>query len=224
LRTLRAQSAEQAAQTAQTARAAQPTDVVPEAFANEFVPAGGPPKLSISTGLGSARRRFMVPLVAVVAFGAGVAAMLIVSAQLARTDNDVVPYAVTDSAPRATPVATFDNPSLFPNLAEPALGDQFVADSLRNISGTTQEEQGYGAFLAREVTTGSYCLIVNPDTGVSEFTCATADELVLRGLTVTSTVTVRSPGNDAAASVPTNFNVKLSRLGAVSMWFSSTTS
>jgi len=136
---------------------------------------------------GPRRRRLVLPLVAAAAFAAGIVTVLIAMSVPGRIDVPGTPVA------SAEPLLIFDFPSRFPDIAVPNLGDEFVADSLRNVSGTSLAKQGFGVYLGRETDSGLYCLIVHPDEGVTASSCATADDVAQLGLAVQSEVTVRFP-------------------------------
>lgn len=167
---------------------------------------------------GPPRRRFVLPLVAAAAFAAGIVTALIVTSALAPING---PGALVASAGSA-PLLIFDFPTQHPDIPVPDLGDQFVPDSIRNVSGTSLAEQGFGVYLGRETVTGLYCLIVHPDEGVTGSSCATADEVAQRGLSVSTTVTVRSPVSYDGTLGDNELKAELSARGDYSMTLSPT--
>lgn len=223
LRALRAQLAEE------SARAARPIEPGFEPPGEHVEPTEAPPLMPPGQPLTTRRRRFVVPLVAVAAFAVGVAAAVIVPAQLAgigTTADAGVDAAVTPvpAADTSKALRGFVDPTEFPNIPVPDLGGTFVASSLRNVSGTSQLEQGYGAYLGRSVGSNLYCLIVNTDAVLTNFDCGTSEQVASEGLQVESPVGIRSPETPNATPNETVMTAKLSRLGQFSMWFSPTPS
>jgi len=163
-------------------------------------------------------RRFILPLVAVVAFAAGILTGLIVTSVLTPIAAPGAPVASASS----DPLLIFDYPTRYPEIPVPDLGDQFVAESLRNISGTSPSEQGFGVYLGREARSGLYCLIVYPDEGVAASSCATENEVTQRGLSVRSEVTVRSPVSFGSALGDNDVKAALSTRGEFSLILSLT--
>ncbi|TFD50498.1 hypothetical protein E3T55_08675 [Cryobacterium frigoriphilum] len=223
LRALQAQLAEE------SARATGPVEPGFEPSADHVDPTEAPPLIPPGKPISTQRRRFVVPLVAIAAFAVGVTAALIVPAQLAgigtttdpSKDSTVTPVAAADTSKT---LRGFVDPSEFPDIPIPDLGETFVASSLRNVSGTSQLEQGYGAYLGRSVGSNLYCLIVNTDAVLTNFDCGTSEQVASEGLQVESPVGIRSPETPDATPNETVMTAKLSRLGQFSMWFSPTPS
>ena len=202
LRTLRAERAEQSAGLG--ARVAAP-EAAPEAAQG-------------STGL-APRRRFVVPLVAAAAFAAGIATVLLV------TSSPLVPVAAPGTpvaSAGSEPLLVFDFPTRYPDVPVPDLGDRFVADSIRNVSGTSPANQGFGVYLGRETATGLYCLIVHADDGATSASCGTVDDVAQRGLSVGTMVRVRAPVSYDGTPGDNEITAELSSQGDFSMTLSPT--
>jgi hypothetical protein len=211
LRALRAERAEQSAGRGARDRFARHSD-------SEF--AGTESSLLPPTSLGlpgQPHRRFVLPLVAVAAFAAGIVTVLIVTSVLAPIYVPATPVASAGSAP----LLIFDFPTRHPDIPVPDLGDQFVPDSIRNVSGTSVAQQGFGVFLGREAVTGLYCLIVHAD-GVTGSSCATVDDVAQRGLSVGTMVTVRAPVSYDGTLGDNELKAELSAQGDFSMTLSPT--
>lgn len=184
LRALRAKRAQQTSELDARHRARLP-DTASAGAESLAIPALAPDRT------GPARRRFVLPLVAAAAFAAGIVTVLIVSSALAPIYVPGTPDASATSAP----LLIFDSPTLYPDIPVPDLGGQFVADSIRNISGTSPATHGFGVFLGRETGSGLYCLIVQNDADAlvaGASSCANVDDVAQQGLTVWAAVTVRS--------------------------------
>ena len=165
---------------------------------------------------GPPRRRFALPLVAAAAFAAGIATVLIVGSALAPQYVPSTPVASAGSEP----LLIFEFPTRHPDIPVPDLGDEFVPDSIRNVSGTSVAKQGFGVFLARETGSGLYCLIVQNDAEAMvarASSCATRDEVAQRGLSVWSAVTVRSPVTDDGTLGDNEVTAELSTGGEFTM-------
>lgn len=168
---------------------------------------------------GAPRRRFVGPIVVGVAVAAGIVTALVVTTIQAPIDRGVATVASAESIPsRFFPERLFDLPSVF-DIPAPDPGDQFVAGSIQNISGTSESDQGFGVFLGRESDSGLYCLIVNSEVDVNVATCATADAVARQGLRVESPVTVRSFVASDAPYGDTMLTATLTNSGAFSMNF-----
>ena len=206
LRALRAERAAQAARLGAHARLSRLRDAEPATAAESLhmpahplTPGGGPSK------------RAPLPLVAAGAFAAGILLALLVTSVQANTTGP-------PSASENAAVLRFDSPSEYPELAVPDLGDQFVADSIRNVSGTSPAEDGFGIYLGREAGSDFYCLIVQADTGLMS-DCETADDVARQGLRVLSTVTVLAPASAAGPFGETVVTAVLTPRGQFSMSF-----
>ncbi|MEO6199547.1 MAG: hypothetical protein ABIX44_00120 [Cryobacterium sp.] len=99
----------------------------PDTGAEGAVPTGMPVR---TPGLsGPSRRRRPLPLVAAAAFSAGIAAALIAPSILGGIG------ATTPRADERAALLAFDRAPQYPGIPIPDLGDQFVPESLRNVSG-----------------------------------------------------------------------------------------
>lgn len=214
---LRALRARRAVQTAglgaldRTARVPAP-DAAPTDSSD---PPAAPPGFT-----GAPHRRLVLSLVAAAAFAAGIVTVVIATSVPGWIDVPGSPLASAG----AEPLLIFDFPSRFPDIAVPDLGDEFVADSLRNVSGTSLAKQGFGVYLGRETDSGLYCLIAHPDDGVTASSCATADDVAQLGLSVQSEVTVRFPVFYDGTLGNNEVTAELSNRGDFSMSLSPTNS
>lgn len=148
----------------------------------------------------SARRQRPIVLLAVT----GAFVLGVVTASMATSVQSGIGEPATPSATPHFPVAgppasddtillVFDRPTNFPDIPVPDLGDGYVPDSLRNISGTSPAEDGFAVFVGRSAEGGLYCLIVSDNSGSSGAGCAPADIVAQQGLWIRTQVTVLSP-------------------------------
>lgn len=169
------------------------------------------------------RRRFALPLVAAGAFAAGIlTGLAVISVQ----GPGILPASTPTATPEATPDASdtaalliFNFPTQYPFIDLPELGDRFMPDSIRNVSGTSPGEDGFGVFLGREAGSGLYCLIVHTEAELTMSSCATADDVAQSGLVVRAAVTVRTHVAHNSTLGDTELTAELSPRGEFSMGF-----
>ena len=202
LRALRAERAEQVA--GRGARLPEEESASTESLAMPALPPGsnGPP-----------RRRFVLPMVAAAAFAVGVLLALLVTSVQDSTAAGA-PGAGNDAG-----LLIFDFPPLYPDIPVPDLGDEFVPDSIRNISGTSAATEGFGVYLGRQTGSELYCLIVHSDEGGTAASCSPGGVVRQRGLWVETAVTVRFLVAPDAPVGDTVLTAKLTSRGEFSMSF-----
>jgi len=164
---------------------------------------------------GLRRRRFVVPSVAVAAFAIGVVTALILGAVLGTQP----PPAAQDAGADSAALTIFEAPSQFASLPLPDLGDRFRTESIRNISGTSPDAQGFGVYLARTTSGGLYCMIAKTDAADILTMCSPADEVARHGLVVEAPVLIPSLAIASPGSTHTVLTFTLTASGTFNLGF-----